>query len=894
MGNTVQEPVRPRRELRPERAACVPALAVLTTMAVLACGGDGGPAEPETPVVALVEVTPGTDTLIALGQTRQFAAVARDGRGNPITGKTFTWQSSAPAVATVDPATGLVTAVTNGTATITATVDQKSGQASLAVAQQVATVTVTPGTAALSALGNTQQFAAEARDANNNLVSGITFIWLSSNHNVATVSSSGLATAVGQGSATITGAARGIPGTAALTVTQTATQLVFSVQPTHTVAGEALSPAVEVEIRDAGGRRVASARDPVTISATGPAAPTLSGTKTVNAVGGVATFSGLSLDKAALYTLAASSGSLPKATSSGFVVYPGAPKRLAFVGQPPDTVTAGNAISPGVQIAIQDGFGNTVPDVAAQVLLSLSPNLNNGVTLNRLVNLTGWTLFDDLILEKRGYYAFVASSDAFPSATSRIFEVRPAEAAKLGFVVQPRDAAGARLIVSNDDPLAVGIQDRFGNAVTGATNAVTLSIAVNPGGGVLLGTTTADAVGGVARFPGLRIDRPGTGYKLLASATSLTPATSVAFDIRLTFARITAGAGHVCGLTTSNAVYCWGTNYYGQLGDGSQTNRSSPVVAGQQFFFDQVSTGGSHTCALQSVVGAVYCWGANSSGQLGDGTTTDRSSPVPVPTPAGRRFLTVSARGSHTCAVADSGETYCWGSNAYGQLGDGTTTNRLSPTLVSGGLGFVAVSAGWGHTCALRNDGPVYCWGSNFNGELGDGTTTSQTSPTLVTGGIGFSSVSAGNGYTCGVSNVTPGSAYCWGWNAFGQLGDGTQVNRSSPTPVTGTLGFAAVSTGLGHSCGLTPAGAAYCWGSGGSGELGDGTTTSRATPVLVAGGLTFARIATGGTSGESIVGYSCGVTTSGEAYCWGTSAYGALGNGASSSSSATPVRVVQ
>jgi len=284
--------------------------------------------------VARVDVAPTADTLTALGGTRQLSAVAKDASGNPISGKTFAWQSTAPSVAMVS-STGLVTAVANGSATITATTSGVPGSAALTVAQEVATVTVTPGTAALTAIGATQQFAAVAKDANSNIVSSVVFVWLSSNHNVATIDLNGLARAAGPGSVTISAVGRGIPGTATLGVTQAATQLAFSVQPTDAVAGEAISPAVQVEIRDANGALVGNARDAVALALeANPGAGALSGTKTVNAVGGIASFSGLSIDKAGTgYTLVASAGAIGGATSSSFTVSP-AETKLAFAVQP--------------------------------------------------------------------------------------------------------------------------------------------------------------------------------------------------------------------------------------------------------------------------------------------------------------------------------------------------------------------------------------------------------------------------------------------------------------------------------------------------------------------------------------------------------------------------------
>ena len=237
---------------------------------------------------------------MALGDTRQLNATAKDASGNTVGGITFKWSSANPAIASVDSASGVVTAIGNGTAAITASASGVTGQAAVAVAQQVNAVAVTPGTAGLSAIGDTARFTAAATDANGNAVSGISFLWVSSDPGVATVDTTGLATAKAPGQTTITAAARGVPGNADLSVTQAATQLAFSVQPSTVAAGSALDPAVQVEVRDAGGKLVTGSRAAVTVGfAANPGSATLSGTKTVNAVGGIATFSGLWLDRRA-------------------------------------------------------------------------------------------------------------------------------------------------------------------------------------------------------------------------------------------------------------------------------------------------------------------------------------------------------------------------------------------------------------------------------------------------------------------------------------------------------------------------------------------------------------------------------------------------------------------
>jgi alpha-tubulin suppressor-like RCC1 family protein len=461
-------------------------------------------------------------------------------------------------------------------------------------------------------------------------------------------------------------------------------------------------------------------------------------------------------------------------------------------------------------------------------------------------------------------------------------------APRLAFVTELPASGEANVVIS--PPVRVAVQDSLGNTVPGAADTVTLALAANPSEAVLLGTTTVAAIDGIATFADLRVDRPGSRYTLAAAAVGLQDATSATFAERVAFTSVDGGYVHTCGVTTSGAAYCWGDNYSGQLGEETASPawyRASPApVAGRDLKFTTLSTGVWHTCGV-TASGAAYCWGDNFFGQLGDGTNVARATPVPV---AGAlRFAAVSAGSFHTCGVTTSGAAYCWGDNRNAQLGDGTTDRRATPVPIAGGLAFTTISAGHGHTCGVIPRGVAVCWGDDSSGQLGDGTATADHGlyrpyPARVVGVRGFASVSAGNVHTCGVT--TRGAAYCWGYNVWGQLGDGTTAQRASPVRVTGRLRFAVVDAGSYFSCGVTTGGAAYCWGENRDGELGDGTTTSRSSPVAVAGGLRFAAVRAGWY-------HVCGMKTDSGAYCWGYNAHGQLGEG-TTIAGLTPTLVVQ
>ena len=441
---------------------------------------------------------------------------------------------------------------------------------------------------------------------------------------------------------------------------------------------------------------------------------------------------------------------------------------------------------------------------------------------------------------------------------------------RLAFSVEPSPSEGN---VAIDPPPQVAIQDQAGHIDRHAFIAVTLSLGPNAAGATLRGTTTVRAVGGIATFSDVRVDRPGGGYQLVATAQSLPTEASARFEVHLHFVQVAVGILHSCGLTVHGFAYCWGLNDVGQVGDSTHVQRLVPALVKGGWTFTQLSAGGDHTCGIIPG-GAVYCWGSNFTGQLGDSSMDDRTVPVRV---AGNLTLAQLSAGSfHTCGLTAGGVAWCWGSNLYGALGDGTRSLRLYPVPVGGGLQFSQVSAGGVHTCGIAFGSTAYCWGWNGGGQVGDSTTTNRLTPTPVYGGLSFAEISANpgsdlEGHTCAVT--TGGIAYCWGTNSNGELGDSTNTGHLSPVAVFGALQVAYVGAARGYGCALTIGQALHCWGINADGELGDGTTDPHLTPNLIAGSLTIAQV-------SARFDHACGVTAAHAAYCWGTNDHGQLGDG--------------
>jgi alpha-tubulin suppressor-like RCC1 family protein len=390
---------------------------------------------------------------------------------------------------------------------------------------------------------------------------------------------------------------------------------------------------------------------------------------------------------------------------------------------------------------------------------------------------------------------------------------------------------------------------------------------------------------------------------------------------------IAASGQETCALLAGGGVDCWGANDHGQLGDGTSSGPEScngypcatrPVAVSATARATAIALGGDHACALLAG-GRVDCWGANDHGQLGNGTSSGPQNcngypcaTRPVAVSGLENATAIAAGGAHTCALVAGGHVECWGDDTYGQLGDPASGGphgcsagdpcATTPVVVSGISAATAVVAGNDHSCALLAGGRIACWGYNFSTELGDGTSSGpqrcagglscSRTPVSVIGISGATAIVAGGDHTCAL--VAGGGLDCWGYNSYGQLGDGTSagpdtcefgVVRCAKTPVavTGVATATAIAAGGDHTCGLLAGGRVDCWGANYFGELGDavgsGPQTCNGYPcsetaVGVEGIANATAISAGG-------GHTCALLAGGRVACWGEGSFGQLGDGA-------------
>lgn len=478
--------------------------------------------------------------------------------------------------------------------------------------------------------------------------------------------------------------------------------------------------------------------------------------------------------------------------------------------------------------------------------------------------------------------------------------------------VNPGGLLGSGDLSSSPDPRPVVTAESFTSVSLGETSTCAL---------------TAD---GVAWCWG------DNSYGQLGTNDNITQHVPVVVSTTRRFSQISVGLHHACAVAKDagyeNSLWCWGRSQDGQLGNNSVTGSTVPVpVTNAPGAFESVTAGRQNTCGVLTS-GVAYCWGANGSGQLGIGASGGLLQPTTAVS-GGYLWKSLSLENAFNtvCGVTRTGVGFCWGNGRAGQLGDGGTNGvNTNPSLVSGGRTFLTITTGGDQSCGITTDGP-YCWGRNVGSMLGNGTLTAHGNPVRAEGLPELSSVSAGENHACArtatgqvwcwgnswdgklgtpwdyfkpptpipgftvdqlavngqhACGLVGNDIYCWGINPDGRLGDGSNVNKETPTKVVGNHAFASVHLGDRATCGITTTGEAYCWGNGEDGKLGNGTHYHSSVPVLVSGSHTWSTLAMGWS-------HTCGITSdganAGKVYCWGNGENGKLGTG-TSASSATPV----
>jgi alpha-tubulin suppressor-like RCC1 family protein len=429
--------------------------------------------------------------------------------------------------------------------------------------------------------------------------------------------------------------------------------------------------------------------------------------------------------------------------------------------------------------------------------------------------------------------------------------------------------------------------------------AITFS-APNPPAGVTVAFTPATTVGDTSTivvtattstFPG--------NYKFgVIARTSGVPdrvdsiSLKVTRDKSMEWVKLTAGYDHSCAINSNDDAYCWGQNSAGQIGNGNTTNQIRPTLVAGGFKWSMISAGYNSSCGITKD-GEGYCWGVGNAGQLGNGGTANSSVPVPISVSGGDRWADIDAGGATVCGVTTDGRGFCFGSNTSGQLGDGTTVAKSVRTLIPGTRIWKKIRLGWKSwnnqwttnlvtTCGMTTSNEIFCWGDNAAGQLGDGNPgeSANSSPIKLLAAKEWKDLEVGEGHVCAITASNDG--YCWGWNPNGQVGIGSMVDQSTPSLVLNDIKWTKIGLGKSSSCGINTVGKGYCWGLNGNGQAGNGVTSpSQTTPAAVLGNTKWLDIAPG-------FGMACGINEFNQTYCWGS---GNLGAG-NTTSSLIPWRV--
>jgi uncharacterized protein YjdB len=709
-------------------------------------------------------------------------------------------------------------------------------------------LTITP-VADTVATGDTVRLGATLKDDAGNVLTGHPVTWTSSDITVATVSGSGLVTGVAAGQATITASSEEARNSAVVTVRPP----VASVTVTPATASVVIPLTLQLTAtpKDAGGNVLTGLH--VAWGSNRPAWGTVSPTGLVTAVAETTFATSVTI------TITAAVGGA--SGTARITVLPS----VASVAVTPNTVSIVAGSSVQLTAIPRDQYGH---DLADRVVTWATDNPTAATVSNA-----------GLVTAVSHGSATITATSEGRTGTAQITLVSVASVTVAPETVSVVHGGGTAQLTAT-------LRDSVGDVLT--SGAVTWSSS-SPGvaTAAALNNRTVIVTGAAS----------GTAT-IKATSEAASDSAMVVVLPPLSFTNVSTGSVHTCAVTTAGDAYCWGGNVNdgGELGTGSSRSSStSPTPVSGGLTFAAVSPALTHSCGI-TATGAAYCWGVDSTGELGTGSgDLARIIPTPAPVQGGLTFVTLATAsafyvynsgallvgfGGNTCGITADSAAYCWGANDEGQLGVGSTSglngcwNPCSPipVAVTGGLRFFALSVGVSFTCGLAGDSTAYCWGNNYFGTLGDSTTYNSSVPIPVAGGLHFKSINAGYGAVCGLT--AGGTAYCWGTYATGSYG-------TTPTAVPGGLTFRALSSGSVPSCGITSSGAAYCW---------DGYQGTPINPTLVPGGLSFTSISNRRTSGG--YGHTCGRATDGFLYCWGANYSGQLGDGTTTDRS-TPVKVL-
>ena len=583
-----------------------------------------------------------------------------------------------------------------------------------------------------------------------------------------------------------------------------------------------------------------------------------------------------------------------KTGTTSVTINPNSATKLGYTTVPTNAV-AGDPF-PTYRVAVQDKFGNTVTsDNTTAITTQLLHGPCDVSSVNSTQTVTSGVAQFTTMKFRYSYCGNLSlqatSSPSYTGVTSGAFLVLPSIVTRIDIdQVEPQQ-------INVPFSVSLSVYDSLGNQ---ATNYAGSALITGVGSTVVSGSPAASFVNGKGSV-NVSIASIGETQSVMAtvSTTGASHASNtfyvhnpLSFNVVAPASAATGNEAQTCALTTGGTAYCWGSNKYGEMGQSSvggyctidytsTENCPAPVqiTASGIPSFTSLTSGNGFSCGLSSL-GAAWCWGTAAGYIQASATPTQVS---------GFTFSALAGAYDYACGIS-SGNAYCWGYNGYYNLGNDTSSQRPTPTLVyQSPHNFSKIAAGSGTACAINTSQAMYCWGYNGDYEFGDPgfsppTYTYAATPHLVTGSILWGSVTVGGSHVCGLKS-SDGTAYCWGANTLGQLGTGNNTNATSPTLVNTSLKFASISAGYQHTCALTSAGAAYCWGANSYGQLGDGTTTDQVAPVAVSGGLTFSSVKVG-------IDFTCGVTTSSIVYCWGNNNQYQIGHSSAVSQSTVPMRI--